>query len=88
MKPLSNFVFVEFPKKESKGITVSDVNKKPIIADVIEVGDGKIDKHGNFIKMTVKKGDKVIIDPYIVRAIKEGKQEYFIIREDEIFAIL
>jgi len=90
MKALSNFVFLKFEKEEKKGtIQVSDVsNSKPSVAIVESVGDGKSDKDGNFIKTKLKKGDKVIVDPYSTRMVVVDKKEYAVIREDEILAIL
>lgn len=89
MKALSNFVFLTFEKEEKKGsIQVSDAsNSKPSIAIVESVGEG-IEKDGKFLGTKLKKGDKVIVDPYSVRELKIEKKEYAIIREDEILAIL
>lgn len=99
MKALSNFVFLTFEKEEKKGtIQVSDAsNSKPSVAVVEEVGAGT-ERDGNFIKTKLKKGDKVIVDPYSVRTINLklalkgskilAKMDYAVIREDEILAIL
>ena len=90
MKLLSNFIFLEYDKKEKKsGIVLSDVSKnKPAIATVISVGDGRLDRHGNLIKTTLKKGDKVIVDPFILREIEVEKEKYLVCREDDIYGIL
>lgn len=91
LKPLSDFIFLEvIKKKETKsGIILSDTSKhRPAKAKVLAVGQGRLDRHGNLIKTTVKVGDIIIIDPYDPREIKVDDQDYFVIRESEIFARL
>lgn len=91
IEPLSNFIFLIFKKEEKtkKGILVADVSKsKPAIAEVVAVGPGRLDRSGNLIKTTLKKGDLVAIDPFLPRQIKIEDKEYLILREDEIYARL
>ena len=90
-KPLNDFVFLEWKKETEtkKGIVLSDVSKsKPATAKVIAVGEGVLDRHGNFIKTKLKKGDMVVIDPFLPRQIKINDKEYLVLREREIFAQL
>ena len=91
LQPLGDFVFLIYKKekKTEKGILLSDVSKtKPATAEVIAIGPGRLDRHGNFIKTSLKKGDLVIIDPFLPREVKVGDQDYLIMRESEIFAKL
>lgn len=89
LEPLSDFVFLIFKKKKKTktGVILSDASKdKPVTAEVIAVGPGRLDRHGNLIKTTLKKGDIVVIDPFSSREIKVDEKEYLILRESEIFS--
>lgn len=90
IQPLSNFVFLEYEKQEEKeGILISEVsNFKPATAKVVAVGPGKMDRFGNFVTMGITAGDRVAVDPFIVREVKIENINYLVIREDEIFAKL
>jgi len=90
IQPLSNFVFLEYEKQEEQdGILISEVsNFKPATAKVVAVGPGKMDRFGNFIASTIKTGDRVAVDPFIVREVKIEGVDYLVVREDEIFAKL
>jgi chaperonin GroES len=71
------------------GIIIPDTAKeKPQEAEVIAVGEGKFDDNGKRIKLDVKKGDKVLIGKYSGTDIKLDDQEYTILREDEVLAIV
>ncbi len=71
------------------GIIIPDTAKeKPQEAQVIAVGEGKFDDNGKRIKLDVKKGDKVLIGKYSGTDIKLDDEEYTILREDEVLAIV
>ena len=71
------------------GIIIPDTAKeKPQEAQVIAVGEGKYDDNGKRIKLDVKKGDKVLIGKYSGTDIKLDDEEYTILREDEVLAIV
>jgi chaperonin GroES len=71
------------------GIIIPDTAKeKPQEAEVVAVGEGKFDDNGKRIKLDVKKGDKVLIGKYSGTDIKLDDQEYTILREDEVLAIV
>lgn len=89
IQPLGNYIFLKFDKKKKSksGVVLSDVSKeKPAKAVVIAVGEGIMDRHGNMIKTKLKKGDEVIIDPFLPREVKVDGMEYLIMKESEIFA--
>jgi len=91
MKPLNDYVFLKYEKrKETKsGVLVSDVSQsKPAKAKVLAVGPGRLDRHGNLIKTILKKGDIVVIDPYLPQQIKVDDKEYLVIRESQVLAKL
>ena len=92
IKPLSDRVVVKAEAAEEKtasGIILPDTAKeKPQEGKVVAVGPGKISDSGNAIKMTVKVGDKVLYGKYSGTEVTVGNEEYLIMKENDIFAIL
>ncbi len=92
IKPLSDRVIVKAEAAEEKtasGIILPDTAKeKPQKGEVVAVGPGKVSDSGNMMKMTVKVGDKVLYGKYSGTEITVGDQEYLIMKENDIFAIL
>ena len=89
LQPLSDFIFLKWEKQKEtkKGVLLSDTSKsKPAIAIVTAIGQGRLDRHGNFIKTILKPGDKVVVDPFIPQLIKIEGEELWVVRESEIFA--
>ena len=91
IKPLADRVVIKMVEAEettkSGIILTSSAKEKPQIAEVIAVGPGgTIDGHE--VKMTVKKGDKVITSKYSGTEIKDGDTEYTIVRIGDILAIV
>lgn len=67
-------------------LPVSD-KEKPQIATVISVGEGGI-VDGKEVKMVVKAGDKVIFSKYAGSNVKIDNEEYIIVRQADILAII
>jgi chaperonin GroES len=93
LKPLNNNVIVKASNQEEmtkSGIFLPDtINKeKPEQGEVIAVGPGKIDNNGNRIEMSVKIGQKVVFKKYSPDDIKINNEEYLVINENDILAIL
>ena len=92
IKPLSDRVIVKAEAAEEKtasGIILPDTAKeKHQKGEVVAVGPGKVSDSGNMMKMTVKVGDKVLYGKYSGTEITVGDQEYLIMKENDIFAIL
>tara|TARA_B100000929_G_C15213366_1_gene319989 strand:+ start:90 stop:374 length:285 start_codon:yes stop_codon:yes gene_type:complete len=92
IKPLSDRVVVKpeaVEEKTASGIILPDTAKeKPQEGTVVAVGPGKISDSGNAIKMTVKVGDKVLYGKYSGTEVTVGNQDYLIMKENDIFAIL
>jgi len=91
IKPLSDRVLIKMKEKEEttkSGIILSGASQeKPQIAEVIEVGPGeKIE--GKVQEMYVKKGDKVIVSKYAGTEVKYEGQDYIIVKQDDILAIV
>jgi chaperonin GroES len=71
------------------GIIIPDTAKeKPQEGEVIAVGNGKVLENGTKVAMDVKAGDRVLFGKYSGTDIKIDGQEYLILREDEVLAIL
>jgi chaperonin GroES len=92
LKPLQDRVVVKAAEAEevSKGgiILPDTAQEKPQQGEVMAVGPGKIADTGELIKPQVKKGDKVLYGKYSGTEITVDGDEYLIVRESDIFAIL
>ena len=92
MKPLSDRVVVKpsDPDEQVKGgIIIPDTAKeKPQKGEIIAVGPGKISDAGEIIKMTVKVGDKVLYGKYSGTEITVEGEDYLIVRESDILAVI
>jgi chaperonin GroES len=70
------------------GIIIPDTAKeKPHEGEVIAVGAGKMEK-GHRVALDVKVGDRILFGKYTGNDIKIEDQEYLILREEEILAIV
>ncbi len=92
LKPLQDRVVVKPADAEevSKGgiILPDTAQEKPQQGEVMAVGPGKIADSGELIKPQVKKGDKILYGKYSGTEITVDDEEYLIVRESDIFAIL
>ena len=71
------------------GIIIPDTAKeKPQEAEVIGVGEGRVNDEGKAIPLSVKKGDKVLIGKFSGTEVMVDGEEHVIVREDEILAII
>jgi chaperonin GroES len=71
------------------GIIIPDTAKeKPMEGQVIAAGPGKIMEDGKRAPMDVKAGDRVLFGKYAGTEIKIDDEEYVIMREEEILAVL
>jgi len=91
VRPLNDRVLVQRvePVEKKKGsIIIPDTAKeKPQEGKVIEVGPGKVDD-GKRVELSVKKGDKILFGKYSGTEVKIDDEEYIIMREDDILAVL
>ena len=91
LKPLSDRVVLKMTEVEEttkSGIILSGTSKeKPQVAVVVAVGPGEM-VEGTLVPMTVKVGDKVITALYAGSTVKLDGEEYLIVKQDEILAIV
>ncbi|TDT50292.1 co-chaperone GroES [Fonticella tunisiensis] len=91
LRPLGDRVVIK--KVEAEETTKSGIvlpgsaKEKPQVAEVIAVGPGGV-VDGKEVKMEVKVGDKVIFSKYSGNEVKIDGEEYTILRQDDILAIV
>ncbi len=92
LKPLADRVIVKPSEAEEKtkgGIILPDTAKeKPIEGTVVAIGPGKTADDGKIVKPEVKVGDKVLYGKYSGTEVTVEGEEYLIMRESDIFAII
>ena len=92
IKPLADRVLVKRLDNEEEqkvgGIIIPDTAKeKPQEAEIIAVGPGKVEE-GKRVALEVKVGDKVLIGKYSGTEVKLDGEDYLIMREDDILAVV
>jgi chaperonin GroES len=92
VKPLNDRVLVkrlEEMQVTKGGIYIPDTAKeKPVEGKVISVGPGKVNDQGNRVPLNVKEGDKILFGRYAGSEIKVEGEEYLMMREDDILAVI
>jgi chaperonin GroES len=80
---------IEEEEQVKGGIIIPDTAKeKPQEAEVVAVGPGKLQDDGNRQPMDVSSGDRILIGKYSGSEIKIDDEDYVILREDEILAVV
>jgi chaperonin GroES len=92
-RPLQDRVLVKRLERATEeirgGIIIPDTAKeKPQQAEVVVVGPGKLRKDGSRQPMDVSAGDRVLVGKYSGSDIQIDDEDYVILREDEILAVL
>lgn len=92
IRPLHDRVVVKRIEEEEKtqgGIIIPDTAKeKPQEGKVIAVGDGKVNEKGERLPLDVKKNNRILFSKYAGSEITIDGEEYLIMREDDIIAIV
>lgn len=92
LKPLGDRVVVrvlEAEEKTSGGILLPQTAKdKPQEAEVVAVGPGKLLDDGKRAAMEIRTGDRVVFAKYAGTEIKSEGEEYLVISEKDILAIV
>ena len=93
IRPLHDRVLVKRLESDEEqvrgGIIIPDTAKeKPQEAEVVAVGPGKIQDSGERQAMDVKAGDRILVGKYSGSEIKIDDEDYVILREDEILAVV
>ena len=92
IKPVADRILIKMEEEENttkSGIILSGNSKeKPQTAKVIEVGPGIKNIPGKEVKMYIKKGDRVIVSKYAGTEVKYEGEDYIIVKQDDILAIV
>jgi len=92
LKPLGDKVVVQLVEQEEKtasGIYLPDsAKKKPQEGKIIATGNGRVLDNGERNKLSVKVGDRVLFSKYGGNEVTVEGQDYTILDEDQIYAIL
>ena len=92
LRPLGDKILLK--RMEAEAVTKSGIvlpetaKEKPKRGKVISVGEGKLLDDGTRAKFQVKKGDDVIFASYAGTEIKLDGEEYLVLSEDEVLAVL
>ena len=92
IRPLQDRVLIKRIDEQEQvrgGIIIPDTAKeKPQEAEVVAVGPGKVNDDGKRVAVDIKVGDKVLVGKYSGSDIKIDGEDYVIVREDEILAVV
>jgi len=92
IQPLGDRVLVqrlEAEEMKKGGIIIPEsAQEKPMEAKVIALGTGKVLEDGTKVEFEVKKGDRILIGKYSGTDIKLDDEEYLILSQDDILAIV
>jgi chaperonin GroES len=92
IRPLHDRILAKRLQEEEKtagGLFIPDTAKeKPLEAEVVAVGNGKVSEDGKLRPLDVKKGDKVLIGKYSGSEVKVNGEDHIILREDDILAVI
>ncbi|MBO7725048.1 MAG: co-chaperone GroES [Thermoguttaceae bacterium] len=92
LQPLGDRVVVRRDESEEKtagGIFLPDSAKdKPARGVVVSLGDGRLLDDGTRSSFTVKEGDRVLFLSYAGEEFKFGDDEYLLMRESDILAVI
>ena len=92
VRPLHDRIVVrrlEEGEQKSGAIIIPDTAKeKPQRGEVIAAGNGKVRDDGKRVPLDVKAGDQILFGKYTSQEIKLDGEEYLIMREDEVLAVI
>jgi len=80
---------LEQETKTASGIVIPDqAAEKPDQGEVVAIGNGKILEDGKVRPLDVKVGDKILFGKYSGQTVKVGNEEYLVMREEDVFAVV
>lgn len=92
LKPLGDRVVLKVQKEEEQSIggivIASNAKEKPTTGEVIAVGNGRILDNRQRVEPEVKVGQSVVFDKYAGSEVKYEGEEYLVIRENDIIAVI
>ncbi len=92
LNPLHDRLVVQLAEPETTtagGIVIPDnAKEKPSTGQVVAVGTGRVFDNGTKVPLTVKVGNTVMFGKHTGQSVKVNGEEYTILREEDIFAIV
>jgi chaperonin GroES len=92
VKPLADRILVrrvDEAETQKGGIIIPDTAKeKPLQAEVVATGPGRVTDDGKRVQLEVKKGDRILMGKYSGTEVKIEGEEYVILREDDVLAVV
>jgi chaperonin GroES len=92
LRPLQDRILVKRVEEETKtagGLFIPETAKeKPQRGEIVAAGKGKKTEDGKVLPLDVKVGDKVLFGKYAGTEIKVDGEDYLIMREDDLLAIV
>jgi chaperonin GroES len=92
LRPLHDRIIVqrlEEGEQQIGGIIIPDTaREKPQQGKVVAAGNGKVNDEGKRVPLDVKAGDRILFGKYAGQEIKLDGEEYLIVKEDEVLAVI
>lgn len=92
LKPIRDRIVVKLLEAETvtkSGLVIPDAAaEKPSQGDVLAAGTGKIDVDGRLVPMVIQAGDRVLFNKNAGQTVKVDGEEYLIMREDDVMAVV
>ncbi len=92
LKPIRDRIVIRLLEAETKtasGLIIPDAAaEKPSQGEVLAAGSGRITEDGAIVPMEVKEGDRVLFSKHAGQTVKIDSEEYHILKEDDVMAIV
>lgn len=92
LQPIRDRIVIKMVEAETKtasGIVIPDsATEKPSQGDVLAVGTGKVNPDGSVVPMVIRTGDRVLFGQFAGQTVKVDKEEYRILREEDVMAVI
>jgi chaperonin GroES len=92
LKPIRDRIVIKLLEAETvtkSGLVIPDAAaEKPSQGEVLAAGGGRVIEDGTVVPMVIKEGDRVLFSKHAGQTVKIDGQEYLIMREDDVMAIV
>jgi chaperonin GroES len=92
LKPIRDRIVIKMLEAETvtkSGLVIPDAAaEKPSQGQVLAAGTGRITEDGTTIPMEIKTGDRVLFSKHAGQTVKVDGEEYHILREDDVMAVI
>ena len=92
LKPIRDRIVIKLLEAETvtkSGLVIPDAAaEKPSQGEVLAAGSGRVIEDGTVVPMVIKEGDRVLFSKHAGQTVKIDGQEYLIMREDDVMAIV